>query len=210
MSELAANLSSPKRLGDYLICSAGTLQNAVKQQGQALKLGQTKHIGEVLMESGAISQEDLETALRKQRQDRLRACPVFSTLSDTELSALGARFKEVTVQTGEQFIIQDEPDPTLYVIASGRVEVYRTDLDGNFTHIAFVGAPEPIGEMGYFQGGIRTASIRAVDTNHLLQARYDDLTHYFENVPHVAHAFLKIVDERSRITEEIVLKGVEE
>ena len=197
----------PKRIGDYLVVSPGTKQGAVKKQGQAMKLRQApKHIGEILVEDGTITREQLEAAIRRQRKDRLRACPVFSTLTDTELSAVSAHFREITVQTGEQFIIQDQPDPVLYVIASGKVEVYRTDLDGNFTHIAYVEPPEPIGEMGYFQGGIRTASVRAVQTTQLLKAEYSDLTHYFENVPRVAHAFLQMVESRRRATEEIMAR----
>ena len=46
--------------------------------------------------------------------------------------------------------------------------------------------------------------MRAVDTVELLCAQYDDLTHYFENVPRVAHAFMTMVDERRRATEEIM------
>ena len=199
------NTQPPKRLGDYLVVSPGTKQGAVKKQGQALKLKQPlKHIGEILVADGTITTEELESAVRRQRKDRLRICPVFSALTDTELSALSSRFKEITVTSGEQFIIQDQPDPTLYIIASGKVEVYRTDLDGNFTHIAYVEPPEPIGEMGYFQGGIRTASVRAVQTTQLLKAEYSDLTHYFENVPRVAHAFLQMVEARRRATEEIL------
>ncbi|MEX2353512.1 MAG: cyclic nucleotide-binding domain-containing protein, partial [Gammaproteobacteria bacterium] len=104
----------------------------------------------------------------------------------------------------KQFIFQDEPDPTLYILARGKVEVYRTTLDGEHIHIAFVEPPEPIGEMGYFQGGIRNASVRAVDRVELLQADYARLTHYFEYVPRVAHEFMKIVEQRRQITERIV------
>jgi len=191
------NTNTPKRIGDYLGVSPGTKQSAVKKQGQALKLKQPlKHIGEILVDDGTISKDELEAAIRRQRKDRLRICPVFSALTDTELSALSSRFKEITVPSGEQFIIQDQPDPTLYIIASGKVEVYRSDLDGNFTHIAYVEPPEPIGEMGYFQGGIQTTQ--------LLKAEYSDLTHYFEHVPRVAHAFLQMVESRRRATEEIL------
>ena len=198
-------IKSPKRIGDYLPVSPGTKQGAVRKQGQALKLRQPlKHIGEILVEDGTISKDELETAIRRQRKDRLRACPVFSTLTETELSALSARFTEITVPAGEQFIIQDQPDPTLYIIAAGRVEVYRSDLDGNLTHIAYVDPPEPIGEMGYFQGGVRTASVKAAQTTQLLKAEYSDLTHYFENVPRVAHAFMQMVDARRKATEEIL------
>jgi CRP-like cAMP-binding protein len=186
-----------KRIGDYLVVSKGALQNAVKRQGQALKLGQqVKPIGELLVDSGEITREEHDTAVRRQRIDRLVCSPVFSMLSKAELAAISSRFVEVNVPAGRQFIIQDEPDPTLYIIASGKVEVYRTNLDGTHLHIAYVEAYEPIGEMGYFQGGVRTASVRAVDNVECLRADYSALTHYFENVPKVAHAFMDIVDQR--------------
>ena len=205
MSENDTEKKAPKRIGEYLVVSPGTLKNAVKRQGHLLKLKQpVKRIGEILVDNGEITKEDLENAVRKQRIDRIRNCPVFTTLTGTELAALSSKFKEISIPAGEQFIYQDTPDPTLYIIASGRVEVYRTDMDGNFTHIAYVEPPEPIGEMGYFSGGLRTASVRAVDTVELLCAQYDDLTHYFENVPRVAHAFMTMVDERRRATEEIM------
>lgn len=194
-----------KRIGEYLVCSSGRLQNAVKKQGQMLKLGQQiRPIGQILLENGDISDEELDAAVGKQRVARLSKCPVFSMLSATELSAIGKRFKEVSVAPGQQFIIQDEPDPTLYILASGKVEVYRTNLDGTHLHIADVEPPEPIGEMGYFQGGIRTASVRAIEPSQLLIANYESLTHYFEHVPRVAFAFTRIVEQRRRATEEII------
>lgn len=199
--------NSKKRLGAYLLCSSAALQNVVRQQGQSLKQGKKpKPLGELLLDSGIISQDELSVAVRKQRVDRLRGCPVFSMLSDTELAALSNRFTEVSVPPGKQFIFQDEPDPTLYIVAAGRVEVYRTTLEGKHIHIAYVEPPEPIGEMGYFQGGIRNASVRAVDAVELLQADYSRLTHYFEYVPRVAHEFMKIVEQRRFATAQIIQK----
>ena len=203
MTEEIVLQAEAKRFGDYLIISPGTLQNAVKRQGQALKQGlEPKHIGELLIENGDITQEEHDNALKRQRVDRLACSPVFSMLEKTELAAISSRFVEITVPAGRQFIIQDEPDPTLYIIASGKVEVYRTNLDGSHLHIAYVEAYEPIGEMGYFQGGVRTASVRAVDNVECLRADYSALTHYFEYVPRVAHAFMDIVQHRRQETEQ--------
>ena len=205
MTEEIVLQAEAKRFGDYLVVSPGTLQNAVKRQGQALKQGlQPRHIGELLVENGDISQDEHDNAIKRQRIDRLSFSPVFSMLSKTELAAISSRFKEITVPAGRQFIIQDDPDPTLYIIASGKVEVYRTNLDGSHLHIAYVEAYEPIGEMGYFQGGVRTASVRAVDNVECLRAEYSALTHYFEHVPRVAHAFMEIVQARRQETEELI------
>jgi hypothetical protein len=199
-----------KRIGDFLVCSKGVLQNAVKKQGQLLKYKKPfKSIGQILIENGDISQNDWETAIRKQRIYRLRSCPVFASLSDTELASLSSRFTEVSIEMGQQFIYQDMLEPTLYILASGKVEVYRTDIAGAKTHIAYVLPPEPIGEMGYFSGGVRTASVRAIDTCNLLKADYKDLTHYFEHVPRVAFEFMRIVDARRMVTEEVMQAAAE-
>ena len=124
MTEEIVLQAEAKRIGDYLIISPGTLQNAVKRQGHALKMGLApKHIGELLIENGDITQEEHDNALKRQRVDRLACSPVFSMLEKTELAAISSRFVEITVPAGRQFIIQDEPDPTLYIIASGKVEV---------------------------------------------------------------------------------------
>jgi CRP-like cAMP-binding protein len=197
-----------KKLGNYLFCSPAVMQNAIRQQGLSGKPGAgPKRIGEILVESGSISREELDVAVRKQRMDRLRLSPVFKMLSDAELAAISNRFTEISIPPGKQFIFQDEPDPTLYILAKGKVEVYRTTLDGKHIHIAYVEPPEPIGEMGYFQGGIRNASVRAVDAVELLQADYSKLTHYFEYVPRVAHEFMRIVEQRRHATEQIVQKN---
>ena len=52
------------------------------------------------------------------------------------------------------------------------------------------------GEMGYFQGGIRTASVKTTKQSELLRAPYLNLTHYFEHVPRVANAFLEVIQQR--------------
>ncbi|MDZ7737390.1 MAG: cyclic nucleotide-binding domain-containing protein [Gammaproteobacteria bacterium] len=193
-----------RRLAEYLACAPGTIKSALQRQSATAGTdGHTRRLGEILQELGSVTADELESAIKRQRVDRLRRCYVFSSLSQPELTALSTRFHEVSVPEGYQFIIQDEEDPTLYILATGKAEVYRTDIDGNWMHIAYLEPGEPIGEMGYFQSGHRTASVRAIERCELLCANYDDLTHYFENVPRVAHAFMKLVQERQRETERI-------
>jgi hypothetical protein len=198
----------PKKLGDFLVVSRGAISNAVEKQiSTYASSGKLKPIGEILLEQGVITKEELENSIRNQRIARLAGCPVFASLTKTELFALGKYFTEITVAPGEQFIMQGEEDPSMYVIGSGLVEVYRVDNAGNEIHIANVGEGEPIGEMGYFSGGRRTACVRAIEPTLLLKASYEDLTHYFENVPRVALAFTQVVEHRRRQLENITSGG---
>ena len=76
-------------------------------QGRALKLGEpVKRIGKILLTNGVITEEELESAVKKQRTDRLHSSPVFAELSNTELASISTHFTEVSVDAGEQFIIQ--------------------------------------------------------------------------------------------------------
>ena len=195
--ELSKDYYKIKLIGKYLACSHGAIQMAVERQEQQLKNDQTPDlIGQLLLADNIISEEELNIGLRKQRADRLLECPVFQELQATELAGIGNKFYEVSIPAGETFIKKGENDPFLYVISSGKVEVFITNDQGKDIHIAYVEAFEPIGEMGYFQGGIRTASIRAVERTHLLKAPYSGLTHYFEHVPKVAHAFIDMMNRR--------------
>ena len=193
----------PRLLGEYLSCSRGSIRIAMQKKRDAkVHGGDQKRIGELLIELDIISEEDLRNALRQQRADRLGLCPVFESLNRTELTGISNHFSEVSLTSDQQFIFEGENDPTLYVLVDGKLEVFTKDNEGNEIHIAFVSPVEPIGEMGYFQGGIRTASVRAVVPTELLSAAYKNLTHYFEHVPHVALAFMDVISRRQAETNE--------
>jgi CRP-like cAMP-binding protein len=193
----------PRLLGEYLPCSRGAIRIAMQKKREAKLAGQPqKRIGELLIDLEIIEQEELDNALRQQRADRLGLCSVFESLNRSELSAIGNQFSETSLSADKQFIFEGENDPTLYVLVEGKLEVFTKDNDGNEIHIAYVEPVEPIGEMGYFQGGIRTASVRSVIPTELLSAPYKNLTHYFEHVPHVAHAFLEVIKRRQAETNE--------
>ena len=187
----------PRRLGEYLTCSRGSILIAMKKKLEALERGDNKKgLGEFLLELGMISQDELDNALRRQRADRIALCPVFNSLTNTELHAIGNHFVEVGISSGEQFITEGKNDPALYILIEGQLEVFTKDKNSKNIHIAYVNPVETIGEMGYFQGGIRTASVKATKQSELLRAPYLNLTHYFEHVPRVANAFLEVIQRR--------------
>ena len=194
------------RLGEYLLVSGGTINNVVEKQFQSSFTGtdENKRIGELLVEQGILTQEELDNSIRQQRIARLAACPIFATLSSMDLAALSKFFTEVSYPPNETFIMQGEEDSSLFVIATGLVEVFHLDNAGNETSIAKVGPGEPIGEMGYFTGDVRTACVRTLETTQLLQAQYKDLTDYFENVPRVALAFTTVVEQRKKEMDQLI------
>ena len=189
---------SSRRLGEYLDCPNRALQAALSRQGNDEGDDAEKRLGELLLEDEAISLDALLAGIQAQRVDRLRACPLFTSLSNEDLAELSAVFQEVSVLADQCLIEQDDRDPYLYVVGSGRLEVFRTDEDGVESTLARVFPGEPVGEMGYFTNGIRSASVRAIETVQLLRASYEDLTDCFESNANVATAFMDVVTNRLR------------
>ncbi len=196
----------PKLLGEYLPCSPGSIQIAIqKKRDSKIKNQKVKLIGEILLSEKMISEDQLNNALRRQRAERLAHCPVFASLTSAELSGIGNHFSELIIDTDQQFIFEGEYDPTLYVLVNGKLEVFTHDKHNNEIHVAYVDPVQPIGEMGYFQDGIRSASIRSITPCILLKVAYKRLTHYFEHVPHVAFAFMDVIKRRQEETNRIIV-----
>ena len=191
---------SSRRLGEYLDCSNQVVQAALSNQSSGQDGAAGKRLGELLLEDEAISLDALLAGIQAQRVDRLRACPLFTSLPDNDLAELSAVFQEVSVLSDQSLITQDDRDPYLYILGSGRLEVFRTDEQENETTLARVFPGEPVGEMGYFTNGVRSASVRALETVQLLRASYEDLTDCFESNANVASAFMDVVTNRLRRT----------
>ena len=191
---------SSRRLGEYLDCSHEAIHSALSKQRSAHDAHTGKRLGELLLEDDAISLDALLAGIQAQRVDRLRACPLFKSLSSDDLAELSVVFQEVSAAPEECLITQDDRDPYLYVLGSGRLEVFRTDEEETEVILARVFPGEPVGEMGYFTNGVRSATVRAIETAQLLRANYEDLTDCFEGNANVATAFMDVVTNRLRRT----------
>ena len=99
------NTRISRKLGEYLVCSPGVIRSALQKQGPTLKEPEENgRLGELLVETGAISPEELIEAIQHQRVARLQTCALFEELSRPELVSLSQHFRETSVAAGECFI----------------------------------------------------------------------------------------------------------
>lgn len=200
-----------KRLGEYLDCDPEVIQQALIIQSSNLTESQRKRLGELLLDAGAVTKESLDTAVANQRIDRLQLCALFSDMTYSDLKKMQMLVTEVTVKEGEEIITQDTFGDCFYVLVDGRALVYRTAESNEEIILTNIEPLDSIGEMGYFAGGRRTASVRILEESQFLKINYDDLETIFNLVPIFAKNFLELVTgrlQRSNIRfQEIVLKS---
>lgn len=183
-------------LGQFLACPEEVLASALRLQSEA-PLGQRRgRLGQILVELGTISADDLDAALRRQRVEWLRRCALFASLSDAELEHVADRVEERSLAAGEDLLVQGEQNHEVYILIRGRVEVFRVNPEGERTTLATRHPGDHLGEMSYAAMQPPSASVQAVEPAAVLCLSFDDLTACIDRIPRLAKAFWEIASVR--------------
>jgi putative peptide zinc metalloprotease protein len=105
----------------------------------------------------------------------LKQASPFTTLDREHLCWLAARLECVAVPADCAIIQQGEPGDTCYLLLSGRAEVLIRQDDGAERRLETYGPGRLFGEMALLSGGLRNATIRAVEPCELLALHRDEL-----------------------------------
>jgi CRP-like cAMP-binding protein len=108
-------------------------------------------------------------------------------------------------QAGEVIVRENDFGETAYVIGEGQVEVTK-ELDGQNVHLAYLGVGETFGEMSMIDEKPRSATVTAVTETVVSEIRRDDFFNSFQTDPKVALALLKVLFERLRQADAMILQ----
>ncbi len=95
-------------------------------------------------------------------REAVRAIPLFGRLEDQMLVAVANGFRTVRIPEGTRVVTEGEEGNEMFMVCTGRVEVYRDRLDGGETVLATYERGQFFGEMAILSGAPRNASVRAV------------------------------------------------
>lgn len=128
----------------------------------------------------------------------LKATQLFSALEASEIAAFAARATIRRFAAGELLFSEGEPCKGLYVVAAGRVRIFKTSSTGREQVLAIEGAGSSIAELPVFDGGPYPASAAAVDEAQLLFVSRDEFRVCCLEHPEVALKVLQVVGARLR------------
>ena len=132
------------------------------------------------------------------RIEILSRLPLFSSFDRRELERLAPLFVEESYRRGEVICREGESGDTLYVIASGELEVWQGEEPKQL--IARLGAGELVGEMTLLTGGPRTATVGVVRAARLLALNRSEFDRYFRTNAKVLEHLSQILCRRLVMT----------
>ena len=201
--------SSKKKLGEYLvensICDEAQLDRALHEQAELKSKGVFKPLGTLLTDSHAVPQESIDKVVSGIHLDILSASALFqSTSSDVLQKTLSRAQSRILPEDSVIFSQGDEPD-SFFIVASGKVTIFRTSPEGQESTIANLGEGEGFGEVSLLTGEPHSASAKTVKPTSLIIFSKKELTNLIENHPDISLALIKGFASRlNRKDEEIV------
>ena len=98
----------------------------------------------------------------------LRNVPLLSLLSEDELALLARVVSRKSYARGSLILATGDPTDSLYILISGRIKVFMSDLDGKEVILSILGPNEFFGEMGLIDNNPRSANVVALEPCELI------------------------------------------
>jgi len=153
-----------------------------------------------------------DTATKSPLIELLHRIPLFAELQDDVLQQLARRCVTKAVPAGHLLFATGEECRGLYMIASGRVRIYRTDPAGREQVLHVEGPGRTVAELPIFDGGPYPASAITIEDCQLVFLPRAAFEYLYRNQPDVAHAIIRALGRRLRhlvhLTETLAFRDV--
>lgn len=118
---------------------------------------------------------------------------VFAGLSPQDRARLVSEFETLSLARGADLLREGDTAEHLYIVVSGRFGVMRAGRDEPVNEI---GAGETIGEIAFFAGGTRTATVTALRDSIVLRLARDDYDVLARRLPALPSAVTAMLARR--------------
>lgn len=128
----------------------------------------------------------------------LRKTQLFARLTESEMRTLCARVSKRRFARGQTLFSEGEQCHGLFVVATGRIRIFKLSPSGREQVLAVEGAGSSFAELPVFDGGVYPASASALEDTEVLFISRKDFQNYCREHPEVALKVLAVVGSRLR------------
>jgi CRP/FNR family transcriptional regulator len=128
----------------------------------------------------------------------LRKTPLFAALTEDEIEALARRTSTKRFERGELLFNEGDPCAGLFLIASGKIRIFKLSPSGREQVLAVEGPGSSFAELPVFDGGNYPASASVLEDAELLFISRKDFQGFCLEHPDVALKVIAVVGSRLR------------
>lgn len=128
----------------------------------------------------------------------LRKTPLFASLTEPEMQALASRAIRKSLKQGEQLFAEGDPCVGLFLVASGKIRIFKLSASGREQILAMEGAGSSFAELPVFDGGNYPAAAAASEDAELVFISRKDFQNFCRDHPDVALKVIAVVGGRLR------------
>ncbi len=132
--------------------------------------------------------------------DLLKEVPLFQLLGDADRTQLAEQLEVVQYSAGAPIFSVGDPGDAIYVINSGKVEVFFKNDTGERIVLETAVRGDFFGELSLLDQGGRSASVVAVDDTETLRLDRDALERFLRSHPQAAMDLLAAMGRRLRVS----------
>ena len=136
------------------------------------------------------------------KTDHLRNVPIFTDLSDSDLTKIASNMVPRIYEKGQMILLEESTGETFFIITQGAVKVTRLSADGREVILAMLGESDFFGEMSLLDGEGRSANIVANEYAKVLTLSRSDFLDCLESYPKIAIALLEELAIRLRKSDQ--------
>ncbi|HEY3826513.1 MAG TPA: ATP-binding cassette domain-containing protein [Bryobacteraceae bacterium] len=130
---------------------------------------------------------------------RLKAFPILDNLDEETLAELPPFFATETFQPGREIVRQNDPGDKFYIIARGKVEVWRTEeQSGNTKRVAVLQDGDFFGEITLITGFPRTATVRTMTVCTCISLERGQFNRMMDRFPDLRRELSEVAVQRLR------------
>jgi CRP/FNR family transcriptional regulator, dissimilatory nitrate respiration regulator len=131
-------------------------------------------------------------------QDTMARAPLFGGLSPEDLAQIGGIAQQKNYKRGQAIFWDGDPGNGFYIVAEGKVKIYKTSADGKEQILHIYGPGHPFGEVPVFSGNRFPANAQALEKSSLLFFPRKDFIQLIAGQPSLALNMLAVLSMRLR------------
>ena len=136
--------------------------------------------------------------------EQISSIPLFNGLSESQRAGLAGIASEKTYGRGQSIFSEGEDGHGFYVVASGRVKIFKMSPDGREQILHILAAGEIFGEVPVFAGSSFPANAEAMEESRIFYFSRDSLITLIEKNPSIAMGMLAVLSKRLRMFTSLI------